>query len=105
MLRRAVRMCRSTQLTETLSFPPTNHFACGGFQSSTLSHFLNHSSFVRLLRPEASGFAVGSLVDRRIGDERVAPECVRRRKFAVFGEEGVDFVHVVRMLVADLVMA
>ena len=31
--------CRSTQLTATLSLPPTNHFANGASHSRTLSHF------------------------------------------------------------------
>ena len=35
---------RSTQLYEALSWPPTNHLANGGFQSSTLSQGLNQSS-------------------------------------------------------------
>ena len=36
--------CRSTQLYATLSSPPTNHFANGGCQSSTSSHFVDQSS-------------------------------------------------------------
>ncbi len=32
------------QLTETFSFPPTNHFALGGFQSRTRFHGRNHVS-------------------------------------------------------------
>ena len=36
------------QLTETLSLPPTNHFAFGGFQSRTFFHGLNQvSSFAK----------------------------------------------------------
>jgi hypothetical protein len=35
-------ICLSRQLTDAFSLPPTNHFANGGFQSSTLSHSLNH---------------------------------------------------------------
>src|SRR6478672_1306679 len=44
LLRRGPRRCRSRQLTETLSFPPTNHFACGGFQSRTWLQGDIHSS-------------------------------------------------------------
>src|ERR1043165_8755197 len=44
LFRRQELMWRSTQFTETLSFPPMNHLACGGFHSRTLFHFLNHSS-------------------------------------------------------------
>src|SRR6185503_8274373 len=36
--------CRSTQLTATFSFPPTNHFANGASHSRTLSHFCAHVS-------------------------------------------------------------
>src|SRR5438094_5817282 len=35
---------RSRQLELTLILPPTNHWACGSFQTSTLSHFLNQCS-------------------------------------------------------------
>src|SRR5687767_13677935 len=41
LLRRGPSMCRSTQLYDTLSFPPRNHFACGGFHCSTFFHGLN----------------------------------------------------------------
>ena len=44
LLRRAVRTWRSRQLTLTLSLPPTNHFAKGGFHSSTRFHGADHSS-------------------------------------------------------------
>src|SRR5262252_1630545 len=44
LLRRGPSRCRSRQLTEMLSFPPTNHFAFGGFQSRTFFHGLNHES-------------------------------------------------------------
>src|SRR3954468_21554195 len=44
LLRRAPRTWRSTQLTLALSVPPRNHFACGGFHSSTCVHGVNHSS-------------------------------------------------------------
>jgi hypothetical protein len=44
LLRRAVRTCRSTQLAETLSFPPTNQRASGDSHSSTASHGRIHSS-------------------------------------------------------------
>src|SRR5688572_4781498 len=45
LLRRAVRMWRSMQLTDTLIRPSTNHFAWGGsLQSTTLVHLRLHSS-------------------------------------------------------------
>jgi hypothetical protein len=55
LLRRAPRTWRSTQLTLALSVPPTNHFACGGFQSSTLVHGVNHSSSWAKPAQKASG--------------------------------------------------
>src|SRR6185369_14662266 len=36
LLRLAPLMCRSTQLTETLILPPTNHLECGGVHSHTV---------------------------------------------------------------------
>src|SRR6185503_563802 len=44
LLRVGVSMWRSMQLYETFSFPPTNHFACGGFHSHTVDHGLNQCS-------------------------------------------------------------
>src|SRR5262249_33933632 len=44
LLRRGPCRWRSTQLALTLSLPPTNHWACGSSQTSTLSHGLAHSS-------------------------------------------------------------
>jgi hypothetical protein len=41
---RHVRTWRSRQLTLALSLPPTNHFACGGFQSRTFVQGVLHSS-------------------------------------------------------------
>src|SRR5436190_24086540 len=58
LVRRAVLMWQSTQVTETLSFPPTNHFACGGSQSRTVSHFLNHSSSLACSSQNPSGSVV-----------------------------------------------
>ena len=43
LVRRAVVMCRSRQLWETLSLPPTNHLALGAFHSSVFVHGLNQS--------------------------------------------------------------
>ncbi len=45
LLRRAVPMWRSTQFTDALSFPPMNHCAWGGCQSSTCFQGVIHSSF------------------------------------------------------------
>ena len=36
--------CRSRQLYETFSLPPTNHFAKGGFQSSTFFQGVNQET-------------------------------------------------------------
>ena len=40
----AVAMCRSMQLSHTLSVPPRNHFDRGGVHSSTASHGLAQRS-------------------------------------------------------------
>src|ERR1051325_4424356 len=55
LLRRAPRTCRSTQFTLALIVPPTNHFACGGFQSRTCVHGVNHSSSDAKAAQNASG--------------------------------------------------
>ena len=70
LLRRAVRTCRSRQLTLTLSWPPTNHFAYGGCQSSTRVHGVIHSSSRGKAGPELLGIGRRALVDVRIGDAR-----------------------------------
>ena len=53
LLRRGPRTWRSTQLTLALSVPPTNHFACGGFQSSTLRPRREPLELLGEARPEA----------------------------------------------------
>src|ERR1700748_3551046 len=59
---RCVDKCRSRQLYEMLIFPPTNHFANGGlFQSSSVSHFLNHVSSDAIRGQNVSGDASDSL--------------------------------------------
>ena len=55
LLRRAPRTWRSRQLTATFSWPPTNHLACGGCQSSTVSHRRDHSSSPAKPAQNASG--------------------------------------------------
>src|SRR4051812_4174060 len=55
LLRRHEPMCLSMQFTDTLSLPPVNHFACGGFQSSTLLHFFDHCSCEACSAQNASG--------------------------------------------------
>src|SRR6188768_3934386 len=52
---RHVRTWRSRQLTLALSLPPTNHFACGGFQSSTFVQGVLHSSSEANMAQKASG--------------------------------------------------
>src|SRR5262249_15057747 len=55
LLRRAPRTWRSRQLTLALIVPPTNHFACGGCQSSTFVHGFDHSSSPAKPAQNASG--------------------------------------------------
>ena len=55
-VRRTPVMWRSRQFTEAFSFPPTNHFACGGFQSRTFFHGLSHWSSFAQSAQNASGF-------------------------------------------------
>src|SRR5689334_15063036 len=63
-LRGPVR-CRSRQLNERLSFPPTNHLANGGLdQSRTRSHFLNQSSSDARSAQNLSGSSSASLYIR-----------------------------------------
>ena len=93
-----VARCRSRQLDEALSFPPTNHFAYGGFHSSTVSHFVcqsscsAHAAQIRL--------AVGDVV-HRLGSFALA---LRRKssdggKLRGFLQQGVDLVrHGARIL-------
>ena len=44
LVRRAVVMCRSRQLYETLSLPPMNHLALGALHSSVFFHGVNQWS-------------------------------------------------------------
>src|SRR4051812_35224680 len=44
LLRRGPSRWRSMQLYAALSLPPVNHWACGSFQTRTLSHLRNHAS-------------------------------------------------------------
>ena len=72
--------CRSTQLTATLSRPPTNHFANGASdQSSAVSHGCAHSQLARLLLPEGDPVG-GGLVVRRRGGVGLGGELRRRRE-------------------------
>src|SRR5690349_11961218 len=48
-------MWRSTQLTEALSVPPTNHLTCGGVHSSTRLHGVDHSRSPAIFAQNASG--------------------------------------------------
>src|SRR5690606_29979462 len=47
--------CRSRQLYATFSFPPTNHFACGGVHSRTVCHGSNQPSSLSHSAQYASG--------------------------------------------------
>ena len=78
--------CRSTQLTATLSSPPTNHFANGGCQSSTSPHFVDQSSRSACSSQNAEPVLRGLVVEvgRRDG---VRGELVARREGAVLVQE------------------
>src|SRR5262245_18037776 len=52
--------CRSTQLWQALSVAPTNHFASGAFQSSTLVQGVNQSIILAASPQKPSG----SWIDR-----------------------------------------
>src|SRR5947209_17161089 len=50
--------CRSTQLTQALSFPPTHHLKNGGFEvSTTSSHFWSQSSSSAYSTKESGKFS------------------------------------------------
>ena len=51
---------RSTQLTATLSLPPTNHLANGRFHSSTCVHGVSHVSRLAWAAQKARGSASAS---------------------------------------------
>ena len=74
LLRRAERRWRSRQLTLALILPPTNHFACGGFQSSTVRPRL------RTTRARAQS-APRTLRDRA----RLLRRCARSRRWPARG--------------------
>src|SRR5262245_45607937 len=57
LFRRALRTCRSRQLTLTLSWPPTNQRASGEFHSRTFVQGLLHSSSRANDSQKASGSA------------------------------------------------
>ena len=74
------------------SLPPTNHFACGGCQSSTVSQGRIHSSSPRNL-PRTLGIA--RRARRKYRDRRSARTAATRSrgKAAIFLEERVDLGH------------
>ena len=55
-VRRGPVTWRSRQLWETLSLPPTNHLAYGGFHSSAFRHGLNQSSAFASFSQKRTGF-------------------------------------------------
>ena len=87
LLRRAPRTWRSTQLTLALSVPPTNHFACGGFQSSTCVHGATTRAPSAKPAQKASGSRVGARVDALVAHVGLRAEDAGRRERAVFLEE------------------
>src|ERR1700761_4268521 len=52
--------CWSRQFSETLSFPPTNHFANGSFHSKTFDHFLFQTSSAASRAQNLSGRLIDS---------------------------------------------
>src|SRR5439155_24056005 len=61
LFRRGPPTCRSRQFAETLSRPPTNHFAKGGSQSRTFDQGAIHSRVAAIRAQKASGsFAVSA---------------------------------------------
>ncbi len=60
MVRRAVLMCRSRQLQETFSLPPTNHLAYGIFHASPFFYGLNQCSSRANRSKNITGFRAAS---------------------------------------------
>src|SRR4051794_32678177 len=65
LLRRGPCKCRSRQFSATLSFPPTNHLANGGFHSRTFSHGCCHMSSRASRAQNFSGARIDSRYIRR----------------------------------------
>src|SRR4051812_48032763 len=57
--------CASRQLYERFVCPPTNHFAYGGFHSSTLSHLRNQCSSLAASAQKRSGLSTDARYIRR----------------------------------------
>ena len=75
--------CRSTQLKQTLSVPPRNHFAYGGSHSYSLANGSNHVSRSRAL-------ALPERLERLVVDLRLRVRLrgeLRRRRIAPLLEE------------------
>ncbi len=87
LLRRAPRTWRSRQLTLMFSCPPTNHFACGGCQSSTVSHGRDHSSSPAIRAQNPSGSRSASAYRLSSRTSACARNSGGRRKRAIFAKE------------------
>ena len=59
-MRRGPVTWRSRQLSATLSLPPTNHFAYGGFHSSAFFQGLNQWSSLARCSQNLTGFRAAS---------------------------------------------
>ena len=101
LLRRQVRTWRSRQLALTLSLPPTNHFASGGFHSSTLLQRLDPLELLREAGPERLRILRRPGVDAGIVEERLGNEVDGRSEAAIFfsrasisGDTGSDMTGV-----------
>src|SRR5689334_12930804 len=65
LLRRGVVRCRSKQFSERFSFPPMNHFANGGFHSTTFRQRFRHTSSLASRAQNLSGELIDSRYIRR----------------------------------------
>ena len=91
LLRRGPRTWRSRQLTLALIWPPTNHFACGGCQSSTRVPGPRPFELARPASPRTPrDRARPPRRCRRRATTALRAEGGRRRKRAVFAQEVVD---------------
>ena len=86
-------MCRSTQFTLTLSSPPSNHFACGGVHSSTVSHGLLHVSSSASRDQKLCGSMAASSTSRLVCTRAVARNAGGGGTIAVLLQQDVDIAH------------
>src|SRR5206468_10416182 len=65
LFRRDPARCRSRQFSETFSFPPTNHFANGGFHSRTFPHGARQTNSFASRVQNLAGWRIDSRYIRR----------------------------------------